>query len=75
MDRISVREVPRLKPLVSQAENPISLLRALAGLPASGGSGKGEWEAVPMCAMNQNRWSDLYEERLLARSEIPATVE
>ncbi len=35
----------------------------------------GEWEAVPMCAMNQNRWSDLYEERLLARSEIPATVE
>lgn len=24
----------------------------------------GEWEAVPMCAMNQNRWSELYEERL-----------
>ena len=24
----------------------------------------GEWEAVPMCAMNQHRWSELYEERL-----------
>jgi len=23
-----------------------------------------EWEAVPMCSMNQNRWSELYEERL-----------
>ena len=22
----------------------------------------GEWEAVPMCAMNQQRWSDVYEE-------------
>ncbi len=66
-----MREVPRLKPLVSQAENPISLLRALAGLPASGGSGKGEWEAVPMCAMNQNRWSELYEERLANGGQIP----
>ncbi len=24
----------------------------------------GEWEAVPMCAMNQQRWSNLYDERL-----------
>ena len=24
----------------------------------------GEWEAVPMCAMNQQRWSDVYDERL-----------
>ncbi len=24
----------------------------------------GEWEAVPMCAMNQSRWSELYAERL-----------
>jgi hypothetical protein len=24
----------------------------------------GEWEAVPMCAMNQARWSELYAERL-----------
>jgi hypothetical protein len=24
----------------------------------------GEWEAVPMCAMNQSRWSALYAERL-----------
>ena len=24
----------------------------------------GEWEAIPMCAMNQRRWSDLYDERL-----------
>lgn len=36
----------------------------------------GEWEAVPMCAMNQQRWSDVYEERLqdpiLAREPQPA---
>jgi len=25
----------------------------------------GEWEAVPMCAMNQSRWSELYAERLM----------
>jgi hypothetical protein len=25
----------------------------------------GKWEAVPMCAMNQKSWSDLYDERLL----------
>lgn len=35
----------------------------------------GEWEAVPMCAMNQGRWSELYEERLFdaadGRSGIP----
>ena len=24
----------------------------------------GQWEAVPMCAMNQQTWSDVYEERL-----------
>lgn len=24
----------------------------------------GEWEAVPMCAMNESRWSELYAERL-----------
>ena len=24
----------------------------------------GEWEAIPMCAMNQQRWSDVYDERL-----------
>lgn len=24
----------------------------------------GEWEAVPMCAMNQKTWSDIYQERL-----------
>lgn len=30
-----------------------------------------EWEAVPMCAMNQNRWSELYEERLANGGEIP----
>ena len=24
----------------------------------------GEWEAVPMCAMNQQRWSEVYDERL-----------
>jgi hypothetical protein len=27
-------------------------------------SHSGEWEAVPMCAMNQQRWSEVYEERL-----------
>lgn len=25
----------------------------------------GEWEAVPMCAMNQSRWSELNADRLL----------
>ncbi len=34
----------------------------------------GEWEAVPMCAMNQQRWSDLYDERILAGGEIPGRV-
>ena len=24
----------------------------------------GKWEAVPMCAMNEKRWSEVYEERL-----------
>ncbi len=24
----------------------------------------GEWEAIPMCAMNQQRWSEVYDERL-----------
>ncbi len=37
--------------------------------------GTGEWEAVPMCAMNQQRWSDLYEERLLAGGEIPGAAQ
>ncbi len=31
----------------------------------------GDWEAVPMCAMNQNRWSELYDERLTSGGEIP----
>lgn len=36
----------------------------------------GEWEAVPMCAMNQQRWGDLYTERLedsvlLAEPQVP----
>ncbi|MEO5855361.1 MAG: hypothetical protein ABIR21_04815 [Chthoniobacterales bacterium] len=31
-----------------------------------------EWEAVPMCAMNSQRWSDLYDERLQASDVIPA---
>jgi hypothetical protein len=26
--------------------------------------GNGEWEAVPMCAMNERRWGELYEDRL-----------
>ncbi len=30
----------------------------------------GEWEAVSMCAMNQNRWSELYQERLENEREI-----
>jgi hypothetical protein len=29
----------------------------------------GDWEAVPMCAMNQSRWSELYAERLSASLE------
>ena len=31
----------------------------------------GDWEAVPMCAMNQNRWSELYEERLSRGGDVP----
>ena len=31
----------------------------------------GEWEAVPMCAMNQSRWSELYAQRL--RDPVLAT--
>ncbi|MEP6956854.1 MAG: hypothetical protein ABI883_08510, partial [Chthoniobacterales bacterium] len=31
----------------------------------------GAWEAVPMCAMNQNRWSELYAERLQGGGDIP----
>jgi hypothetical protein len=26
----------------------------------------GKWEAVPMCVMNQSRWSELYAERVAA---------
>ncbi len=33
--------------------------------------GTGEWEAVPMCAMNAQRWSDLYDERLVAGGQVP----
>ena len=37
----------------------------------------GEWEAVPMCAMNQSRWSELYAERLAeaARAREAVAVE
>ncbi len=31
----------------------------------------GDWEAVPMCAMNQNRWSELYRERLAYGGQGP----
>ena len=30
----------------------------------------GDWEAIPMCSMNQARWSELYAERLKAASLI-----
>jgi hypothetical protein len=37
----------------------------------------GSWEAVPMCAMNQQTWSEVYDERLrdpeLAKQPQPAT--
>jgi len=33
--------------------------------------GTGKWEAVPMCAMNQERWSKLYEERLADGGDVP----
>ena len=32
----------------------------------------GEWEAVPMCAMNHARWSEIYAERLSASSVTAA---
>ncbi|HEX3817187.1 MAG TPA: hypothetical protein VHW03_02740 [Chthoniobacterales bacterium] len=38
----------------------------------------GEWEAVPMCAMNQQTWSEVYDERLrdpeLVRQAQPAAL-
>jgi hypothetical protein len=34
----------------------------------------GEWEAVPMCAMNQSRWSELYAERLAETALAQETV-
>ncbi|HEY5035880.1 MAG TPA: hypothetical protein VII74_01970, partial [Chthoniobacterales bacterium] len=38
----------------------------------------GEWEAVPMCAMNQQTWSEVYDERLrdpeLVRQAQPAAA-
>jgi len=37
--------------------------------------GTGKWEAVPMCAMNQERWSKLYAERLSDGADIPAMME
>jgi len=30
----------------------------------------GNWEAVPMCTMNQNRWSELYRERLAYGGQV-----
>jgi MoaA/NifB/PqqE/SkfB family radical SAM enzyme len=33
----------------------------------------GEWEAVPMCKMNQQRWSELYSERLNDPTLVSAT--
>jgi hypothetical protein len=37
----------------------------------------GAWEAVPMCAMNQQTWSEVYDERLsdpeLAKQPQPAS--
>jgi hypothetical protein len=44
----------------------------------------GEWRAVPMCAMNESKWSEVYDERLRnpalagerqvseSRSDVPA---
>ncbi|MBA3833337.1 MAG: radical SAM protein [Chthoniobacterales bacterium] len=31
----------------------------------------GKWEAIPMCAMNQSRWSELYVERLTEMTQLP----
>ena len=33
----------------------------------------GQWEAVPMCAMNQQTWSEVYDERLRDPELIEAT--
>lgn len=35
----------------------------------------GEWEAVPMCAMNHSRWSELYKERVLDATGRPGLEE
>src|SRR5205085_10690330 len=40
----------------------------------------GKWEAVPMCAMNEKRWSEVYQERLanpelLNQPQVPEMIE
>lgn len=62
--------------VANAANDPVtqSRLEACVFKGAVKNRGTGEWEAVPMCAMNQQRWSDLYAERLRAGGEIPATT-
>jgi hypothetical protein len=34
----------------------------------------GQWRAVPMCRMNQQKWSDIYEERLRDPALLPSAA-
>ena len=36
--------------------------------------GTGKWTAVPVCAMNQERWGKLYEERLADGGDVPGVI-
>ena len=65
------------KRVANAAHDPVtkSRLGACVFKGAVKNRGTGEWEAVPMCAMNQQRWSDLYEERLQNGGEIPGSLQ
>ncbi len=50
---------------VSQAETDPTIKARLDSCVFKGAvKENGEWRAVPMCSMNQQKWSDIYEERL-----------
>ena len=57
MDAAQVADAPNNPTTQSRLDSCV-----FKGAVKNGASG--EWEAVPMCAMNQQRWSDVYDERL-----------
>ncbi len=65
------------KRVANAANDPITKKRldACVFKGAVKNRGTGQWEAVPMCAMNQERWSKLYEERLADGGDVPPMME